>query len=163
MANKAIILGRLGKDPVVRYMPDGTATASFSVATSERFKDKNDEWQERAEWHNVVFYGRSAEVAGEYLRKGRQVYIEGKLRTRKWTDKDGQERYTTEIVGDRLELVGSKQADAESEHPAPVQDQPQGGGGGGDTVPTEDFDDEIPFITKTDIRRDGHVLPRVRF
>ena len=114
--NKVIILGHLGKDPEMRYQPSGAAIANFSVATSETFKDKDGNKQERTEWHRIVLFGRIAEIAGEYLRKGSMAYVEGRLQTRKWTDKEGQERYTTEIVGDRLQLVGSK----------------NGGNGGGD-------------------------------
>ncbi len=106
--NKAILLGHLGRDPEMRYMPDGTANATLNVATSETYKDRDGNKQERTEWHRAVFWGRTAEVAGEYLRKGSMVYIEGRLRTRKWTDKEGQDRYTTEIVGDRLQMVGSR-------------------------------------------------------
>ena len=106
--NKVIILGNLGKDPEMRYQPSGGAIANFNVATSETFKDKDGNKQERTEWHRVVLFGRTAEVAGEYLRKGSTAYIEGRLQTRKWTDKEGQERYTTEIVGDRLQLIGGR-------------------------------------------------------
>ena len=106
--NKVIILGNLGKDPEMRYQPNGGAIANFNVATSETFKDKEGNKQERTEWHRVVLFGRTAEVAGEYLRKGSTAYIEGRLQTRKWTDKEGQERYTTEIVGDRLQLIGGR-------------------------------------------------------
>jgi single-strand DNA-binding protein len=106
--NKVIILGNLGKDPEMRYQPNGGAIANFNVATSETFKDKEGNKQERTEWHRVVLFGRTAEVAAEYLRKGSTAYIEGRLQTRKWTDKEGQERYTTEIVGDRLQLVGGR-------------------------------------------------------
>ncbi|WP_312283828.1 single-stranded DNA-binding protein [Candidatus Igneacidithiobacillus taiwanensis] len=158
---KVIILGRLGRDPEMRYMPDGKAVATLSIATSETFKDKNGDRQERTEWHRVVFWERRAEIAGEYLRKGSEAYIEGRLRTRKWTDKDGQERYSTEIAGDRLQLIGSRRDGSDGDSPTPQH----GGGGGGDmgTPPTEDFDDDIPFITKADTHRTGHALPRVRF
>lgn len=105
--NKAILMGHLGRDPEMRYLQDGTAAATLNIATSESFKDKNGDKQERTEWHRVVLWGRTAEVAGEYLKKGSMCYIEGRLQTRKWTDKEGQERYTTEIRGDRLQLVGS--------------------------------------------------------
>ncbi len=120
--NKVIILGNLGKDPEMRYQPSGGAIANFNVATSETFKDKDGNKQERTEWHRVVLFGRTAEVAGEYLRKGSTAYIEGRLQTRKWTDKEGQERYTTEIVGDRLQLVGGRnggQANHNEEEDAP--------------------------------------------
>ncbi len=163
--NKVILLGHLGRDPEMRYMPDGRAVANLAIATSESFKDKDGNRQERTEWHRVSLFGKTAEIAGEYLKKGRQAYIEGRIQTRKWTDKDGQERYSTEIVGDRLQLVGGRREGSESEHQAPAQDPQRGGGGGGDmgTGPVEDFDDDIPFITKADIHRTGNVLPRVRF
>jgi len=114
--NKVMIIGNLGKDPEVRYTTSGQAVASFSVATSEKFKNRNGEMEERTEWHNVVLWGRQAEIAGEYLAKGRTVFIEGRLQTRKWQDKDGRDRYTTEIVGDRMQMLGGKG---------------EGGGGGG--------------------------------
>ncbi len=106
--NKVMIIGNLGKDPEVRYTTSGQAVASFSVATSEKFKNRNGEMEERTEWHNVVLWGRQAEIAGEYLAKGRTVFIEGRLQTRKWQDKDGRDRYTTEIVGDRMQMLGGK-------------------------------------------------------
>ncbi|MBU2861896.1 single-stranded DNA-binding protein, partial [Acidithiobacillus ferrooxidans] len=126
--NKMILMGHLGKDPEMRYLPDGTANASFSVATSESYKDKDGNKQERTEWHRVVLWGRIAEVAGEYLRKGSQAYIEGRIRTRKWTDKEGQERFTTEIVGDRLHLIGGRGNNA----PEDKDSAPQHGGGSDD-------------------------------
>ncbi|MBN6740871.1 single-stranded DNA-binding protein [Acidithiobacillus sp. MC6.1] len=106
--NKVIVMGHLGQDPEVRHLQNGDAVATLSIATSEQFKDKEGNKQERTEWHRVVLWRRQAEVASEYLRKGSMAYIEGKLQTRKWTDKDGMDRYTTEIVGDRLQLVGGK-------------------------------------------------------
>ena len=106
--NKVILLGHLGRDPEMRYQPSGGAIANFSIATSETFKDKEGNKQERTEWHRVVLFGRTAEIAGEYLRKGSMAYVEGRLQTRKWTDKEDIERYTTEIVGDRLQLVGGR-------------------------------------------------------
>ncbi|HET8667114.1 MAG TPA: single-stranded DNA-binding protein [Terriglobales bacterium] len=105
--NKVILVGHLGKDPEVKYTPSGTAVASFSVATSERFKDKDGNWQDRTEWHNVVLWQRLAEIAGEYLKKGRQVYIEGRLQTRSWDDKNtGEKKYRTEVVGNDIVLLG---------------------------------------------------------
>jgi single-strand DNA-binding protein len=106
--NKVMLIGNLGKDPEVRYTTSGQAVASFSIATSEKFKNRNGEMEERTEWHNVVLWGRQAEIAGEYLAKGRTVFIEGRLQTRKWQDKDGRDRYTTEIVGDRMQMLGGK-------------------------------------------------------
>lgn len=105
--NKVILVGHLGKDPEVKYTPSGTAVASFSIATSERFKDKDGNWQDRTEWHNIVLWQRLAEIAGEYLKKGRLVYIEGRLQTRSWDDKNtGEKKYRTEIVGNELVLLG---------------------------------------------------------
>src|SRR6266542_723487 len=107
--NKVIIVGNLGRDPETRYNPEGGAITNISVATTDTWKDKaSGEKQERTEWHRVVFFNRLAEIAGEYLKKGSQVYVEGSLRTRKWQDKEGQERYTTEIVADRMQMLGSR-------------------------------------------------------
>ena len=104
--NKVILLGNLGRDPETRYTTGGDAVTNLNIATSEQWKDKSGEKQERTEWHRVVLFGRQAEVAGEYLKKGRSVYIEGRLQTRKYTDKDGVEKYSTEIVADRMQLIG---------------------------------------------------------
>jgi single-strand DNA-binding protein len=105
--NKAIIVGHLGQDPEVKYMPSGSAVANVSIATTESWKDKNSgEKQEKTEWHRVIFFGRLAEVVGEYMKKGSQVYVEGRLQTRKWTDKNGVERYTTEIVANEMQMLG---------------------------------------------------------
>jgi len=106
--NKVMLIGNLGKDPEVRYTSNGTAVASFSLATSERFKNKSGEWEDRTEWHNITLWGRLAEIAGEYLAKGRTVFIEGRLQTRKWQDRDGRDRYTTEIVGDKMQMLSGK-------------------------------------------------------
>ncbi len=152
--NRVILLGHLGRDPEVRYQPNGGAIATLNLATSEAYKDREGNRQERTEWHRVVFFGRPAEIAGEYLRKGSMAYVEGRLQTRKWNDKEGQERYTTEIVGDRLQLVGPRGASGGSsgfEEETAVQRGPAGGGGGGSprgsapVPPMEDFDDDIPF------------------
>jgi single-strand DNA-binding protein len=108
--NKVILVGHLGKDPEVRYSASGSAMANITLATSESWKDKGTgEKQEKTEWHRVVFFGRLAEIAGEYLKKGAQVYIEGRLQTRKWTDKDGKDRYTTEIVAGEMQMLGSRE------------------------------------------------------
>jgi len=114
--NKVILIGNLGRDPETRYTTGGDAICNLNIATSEQWKDKSGEKQEKTEWHRVVLFGRQAEIAGEYLKKGRSVYIEGRLQTRKYTDKDGVEKYSTEIVGDRMQLLGSR----------------EGSGGGGD-------------------------------
>jgi single-strand DNA-binding protein len=157
--NKVILLGNLGRDPETRYTTGGDAVCNLSIATSEQWKDKNGEKQERTEWHRVVLFGRQAEIAGDYLKKGRSVYVEGRLQTRKYTDKDGVEKYSTEIVGDRMQLLGSGRdaggGDAEfgsSGGPPPRRESGAGGGGGapgkgsgGAKKQTEDFDDDIPF------------------
>ena len=146
--NKVILVGNLGKDPEVRYSPNGSAMANVTIATAESWKDKQSgEKQEKTEWHRVVFFNRLAEIVGEYLKKGSQVYIEGRLQTRKWQGQDGQDRYTTEIVANEMQMLGSRS-----------------GGGGGDTSwnqqpsnapaqqsspastpPVDDFDDDVPF------------------
>lgn len=122
--NKVMLIGNLGKEPEVRYTTSGQAVASFSLATSEKFKNKNGETEERTEWHRVTLWGRLAEISGEYLAKGKTVYIEGRLQTRKWTDKDGNDRYTTEIVADRMLMLGSRGKEAsdkaEMEPPFPT-------------------------------------------
>ncbi len=106
--NKVMLIGNLGKDPEVRYTGSGQAVASFSIATSEKFKNKSGEWEERTEWHRITLWGKQAEIAGEYLAKGRTVFIEGRLQTRKYTDRDGNEKYSTEIIGDRMQMLGGK-------------------------------------------------------
>ena len=106
--NRVELIGNLGRDPEIRYTLGGTAVASFSLATSEKVKTKSGEWEIRTEWHNIVLYARLAEVAGEYLSKGKNVYLDGKLKTRKWQDRDGKDRYTTEIIGDKILMLGSK-------------------------------------------------------
>ena len=120
--NKVILVGNLGKDPEMRYLPSGDAVANFSIATTDKYKDKSGAMQEHTEWHRVAFFGRQAEIAGEYLKKGSPVYIEGSIRTNKWKDKEGQDRYTTEIRGDRMQLLGSRGGS---------DNMGSGGGGGG--------------------------------
>jgi single-strand DNA-binding protein len=145
--NKVIIVGNLGQDPDVRYMPSGSAVTNISVATSESWKDKDTgQQQERTEWHKIAFFNRLAEVAGEYLRKGSKVYIEGSLRTRKWQDKNGQDRYTTEIVANTMQMLDSKGGGA----PAGGMDSaPQASSynnqGSAPAETSIDFDDDIPF------------------
>ena len=132
--NKVILIGNLGRDPETRYTTGGDAIANLNIATSEQWKDKNGEKQEKTEWHRVVLFGRQAEIAGEYLKKGRSVYIEGRLQTRKYTDKDGVEKYSTEIVGDRMQLLGSREGgggDAEFSGGGAGSRSSGGGGGGG--------------------------------
>jgi single-strand DNA-binding protein len=139
--NKVILIGRLGRDPEVRYTPDGTAIANFSIATSEEWKDKNTgEKQERTEWHRIVAFRRLGEICGEYLSKGRQVYIEGRLQTRDWQDKDGNKRYTTEIVASAMQMLGSKDmAEGPSDSGFRKNDMPPGPEFSGAQ------DDDIPF------------------
>jgi single-strand DNA-binding protein len=156
--NKVIIVGNLGKDPEVRYMPSGSAICNITVATSRQWKDKTSgDRQEETEWHRIVFFDRMAEIAGEYLKKGRPVYVEGRLKTRKWTDKDGVDKYTTEIVATDMQMLGSREGMG-----SPGDDA--GGGGGssrssGAARPSapaqkpsaksstgfDDMDDDIPF------------------
>lgn len=147
--NKVILVGNLGKDPEVRYAPNGGAVANITIATSESWKDKTSgEKQERTEWHRVVFFGKLAEIAGEYLKKGAQIYIEGRLQTRKWQDKEGKDRYTTEIVANDMQMLGSRGGAGES------YSQDAGESSGHErkgmpepsrSAPAEDFDDDIPF------------------
>lgn len=106
--NKVILVGNLGRDPEVRFMPNGEAVCNFSIATTDSWKDKAGAKQERTEWHNIVMYRKLAEIAGEYLKKGRPVYVEGHLQTRKWQTKEGQDRYTTEIIADQMQMLGSR-------------------------------------------------------
>ncbi|HEA9984564.1 TPA: single-stranded DNA-binding protein [Yersinia enterocolitica] len=160
--NKVILVGNLGQDPEVRYMPNGGAVASITLATSESWRDKaTGEQKEKTEWHRIVLFGKLAEVAGEYLRKGSQVYIEGALQTRKWQDQSGQDRYTTEVVvnvGGTMQMLGGKQGDSqgtqsqERQQSGPQQNQQQWGQqhaqGQMQSRPEEplmDFDDDIPF------------------
>lgn len=147
--NKVILIGHLGKDPEVRYSPNGSAVANLTMATSEQFKDRDGNKQERTEWHRVVLFGRTAEIAGEYLRKGRMAYVEGRLQTRKWTDQSGQERYTTEVVGDRLQLLGGGggggTASAEDKGDFDFEESSAPRAGKGPAPVRDDFEDDIPF------------------
>jgi single-strand DNA-binding protein len=155
--NKVILIGNLGKDPETRYMPSGSAVTNLTLATSESWKDKQTgENQERTEWHKVAMFGKLAEIAAEYLRKGSQVYIEGKLRTRKWQDKEGKDRWTTEIVADEMNMLGGKGGGASAGASAPGSAAASGGGSGSGSgsgraavndsgAPPGDFDDDIPF------------------
>jgi single-strand DNA-binding protein len=141
--NKVILVGNLGRDPEVRYMPDGGAVTNISVATTDVWKDKAGEKQERTEWHRVVFFSKLAEIAGEYLKKGSQVYIEGRLQTRKWQDKEGQDRYTTEIVADRMQMLGSR-AGMGGSNEAPEREPPPSKGAKKPAA-FDDMEDDIPF------------------
>ena len=138
--NKVMLIGNLGKDPEVRYTASGQAVTGFSLATSEKFKGKNGEWEERTEWHNITLWGKLAEIAGEYLSKGKTVYIEGRLQTRKWQDKSGNDRYTTEIVGDKMQMLSAK-GDG-PRRGAEASSEPTGGGSY-EEPPFQD--DDIPF------------------
>jgi len=149
--NKVILVGNLGKDPEVRYSPNGQAVANVTIATSESWKDKTSgEKQERTEWHRIVFFGRLAEIAGEYLKKGAQIYIEGRLQTRKWQDKDGHDRYTTEIVANEMQMLGSRSGAGMPSEPA-MESAPAGAAASAGARPGAkaavgaDFDDDIPF------------------
>jgi single-strand DNA-binding protein len=137
MLNKAQIIGHLGRDPELRYTPEGMAVANLAVATNETWKDKDGERQERTEWHRIVLFGKPAEIAGEYLKKGSLAYFEGRLQTRKWQTQDGQDRYTTEIVAERLRMLGGRGE----------RDTPAGGpaANGHQAAPGAPFDDDIPF------------------
>ena len=159
--NKVIIIGNLGKDPEVRYMPSGSAICNITVATSRQWKDKTSgERQEETEWHRVVFYDRLAEIAGEYLKKGRPVYVEGRLKTRKWTDKDGVEKYTTEIIAQEMTMLGSREGGGSgggmpdegggappqrSAPPAARGAAPAGKAPAKSSTGFDDMDDDIPF------------------
>jgi single-strand DNA-binding protein len=151
--NKVILIGNLGRDPEIRYLPSGDAVANLRIATTDKFKDKSGEPQEVTEWHSVAFFGKQAEICGQYLKKGSQIYVEGSLRTRKWQDKDGNDRYTTEIRGDRMQMLGSRGAAvavAAAAWPTSIRlppttrraasHAPSGGGEG-----FGDMDDDIPF------------------
>lgn len=154
--NKVILVGNLGRDPEVRYSPDGAAICNVSIATTSNWKDKNSgERKEETEWHRVVFYNRLAEIAGEYLRKGRAVYVEGRLKTRKWQNKEGQDVYTTEIIADQMQMLGGREGGGEGggmgggeaapARPAraPQAQRPQAPAAGADALGT--IDDDIPF------------------
>lgn len=146
--NKVILIGNLGQDPEVRYMPNGNAVANVTLATSESWKDKNTgENQERTEWHRVVFFRRLAEIVGEYCKKGSKVYVEGRLQTRKWQDQQGQDRYTTEIVADQMQMLDSRGAGGSAGFGESQQSQsaPQATPA---AAPASDdaFDDDIPFM-----------------
>jgi single-strand DNA-binding protein len=159
--NKVIVMGNLGRDPETRYTPDGGAIANITIATSRTWKDKTSgERKEETEWHRIVFYGRLAEIAGEYLKKGRPVYVEGRLKTRKWQDKEGQDRYTTEIIAEEMQLLGGREGGSgggggggyeggdDAGYSAPASRSTGGGGGGGARKPAsnfDDMDDDIPF------------------
>ncbi len=150
--NKVILIGNLGRDPETRYMPDGGAVTNVSIATTETWKDKSGEKQEKTEWHRVAFFGKLAEIAGEYLKKGSQVYVEGRLQTRKWQDKDGQDKYTTEIIADRMQMLGSRQGMGGGERERDGGERDSGSRGAAKPAAAkpagskfDDFEDDIPF------------------
>ena len=143
--NKVTLIGNLGADPEVRYTANGSAVANIRLATAESWRDRESgETQERTEWHRVVFFSRLAEIVGDYLKKGSQVYIEGRLQTRKWQDRDGNDRYTTEIVANEMQMLGGRgggggfDAPSQSSSPSPAQNS-------NNEPPMDDFDDDIPF------------------
>ena len=163
--NKVILVGNLGRDPEVRYMPNGEAVCNFSIATTDTWKDKSGARQERTEWHNIVMYRKLAEIAGEYLKKGRPVYVEGRLQTRKWQTKEGQDRYTTEIIADQMQMLGGRDGGSNASYDggmdqngmddynqappsqsqarsAPAQSAPKPAAAGSGF---DDFEDDIPF------------------
>jgi single-strand DNA-binding protein len=150
--NKVILVGNLGRDPETRYTANGDPITNVSIATTDTWKDKSGEKQEKTEWHRVAFFGKLAEIAGEYLKKGSQVYVEGRLQTRKWQDKDGQDKYTTEIVADRMQMLGSRAGSGggsagTAEAPAERERAIAGGKAGGAPAKknVDDLDDDIPF------------------
>jgi single-strand DNA-binding protein len=156
--NKVILIGNLGRDPETRYTTGGDAVTNIRIATTDTWKDKAGEKQEKTEWHSVVFFGRQAEIAGEYLKKGRQIYVEGRLQTRKWQDKEGQDRYTTEIVADRMQMLGNREGGGAvhtADEPPDRERASSGGapaalggsksGGGSSKKNVDDLDDDIPF------------------
>jgi single-strand DNA-binding protein len=151
--NKVILVGNLGRDPETRYTAGGDPITNISIATTDSWKDKNGEKQEKTEWHRVAFFGKLAEIAGEYLKKGSQVYVEGRLQTRKWQDKEGQDKYTTEIVADRMQMLGSRGGGggaAGAGEPPPERERGSAAsaskaGGAPAKKNVDDLDDDIPF------------------
>ena len=146
--NKVILVGNLGRDPETRYTAGGDPITNVSIATTDTWKDKNGEKQEKTEWHRVAFFGKLAEIAGEYLKKGSQVYVEGRLQTRKWQDKDGQDKYTTEIVADRMQMLGSRAGSGGSSGEPPAERERATSGAKTSATAkknVDDLDDDIPF------------------
>jgi len=149
--NKVILLGNLGRDPELRFLPNGDAVCNFSIATTDSWKDKAGEKQEKTEWHNIVMYRKLAEIAGEYLKKGRPVYLEGRLQTRKWQTKDGQDRYTTEIVADNMQMLGGRDTGTQSasknefNQEPKKNDSPSKADESSAASSFDEFEDDIPF------------------
>jgi single-strand DNA-binding protein len=142
--NKVILIGRLGKDPDMRYTPSGTAVANFTMATNHNSKDQDGNFSEQTEWHRVVAFGRTAEIAGEYLTKGKLVFIEGRLQTRSWEDQNGQKKYTTEVICNNMQLLGSR-GDSEAPSESPPEDEADTNTGEAETADKTDDDDDLPF------------------
>lgn len=142
MVNRAILVGRLGRDPEIRYTSSGTPVANFSVATNERWKDQQGETQERTEWHKVVVWGKLAEICNQYLTKGQLVYLEGRIQSREWDDRDGNKRYTTEVVASEMKMLGGRGSERSSDPGKRQEDTAQAGSQGMDLGVTED---DIPF------------------
>jgi single-strand DNA-binding protein len=148
--NKVILIGNLGADPETRYLPSGDAVTNIRVATTEKWRDKGGEQQEHTEWHRIAFFGKLAEIAGEYLKKGSPVYVEGRIRTRTWQDKEGQDKYSTEIVADRMQLLGSRGGGGGGGGEPVSREPATAGAGGGKPQPKkgggfDQMDDDIPF------------------
>ena len=144
--NKVILIGNLGNDPDIRYTASGAAVANISLATAESWRDKETgDQQERTEWHRIVFFGRLTEIVGEYLRKGSQIYVEGRLQTRKWQDKEGHDRYTTEIVANVMQMLGSRSSGSTNFDQSSPADNGEPVSSTQDSSPENDFDDDIPF------------------
>ncbi|MHB1675924.1 MAG: single-stranded DNA-binding protein [Sulfuriferula sp.] len=151
--NKVILIGNIGKDPEIRYMPSGDAMVNLTLATTDNWKDKNGEKQERTEWHRVAIFGKLAEIAGEYLKKGSQVYFEGSLKTRKWTNKEGHDQYTTEIIADKMQMLGGRAGSANMDSggsseakPGRTNAPPQNASQNkASSNSFDDLDDDIPF------------------
>lgn len=143
--NKVMLIGNLGRDPEIRYMPSGDAMANLNIATTDTWKDKGGEKQERTEWHRVVMFGKQAEIAGEYLKKGSQIYIEGRLQTRKWTDKSNVERYTTEIVADRMQMLGGRSGGSSYDPSADRDHDYASAPPAKSNTGFDDMEDDIPF------------------
>ncbi len=158
--NKVILVGNLGRDPEIRYLPSGDPVANIAIATSSKYKGKDGNMVEETEWHRVTFFGKLAEIVGQYLKKGRSVYVEGRLKTRKYTDKDGVEKYATDIIANEMQMLGGREGmgepggesegyaprpSAPAARPAPRQQTPAATSGGRPSSGFDDMDDDIPF------------------
>lgn len=157
MVNKVILIGNLGQDPETRNTQGGQTVCNLRVATTDKYKDREGAWVDRTEWHTVTVWGKQAEACGQYLHKGKQVYVEGRLQTRKWQDKEGKDRYSTEVVADNVRFLGGREEGVREERREPAQDRQRTGGGGtgswGDTPSQSDGSDtDIPFLLPAYIR-----------